>query len=95
MQADLFEVSTPLRSFFLAFFLPSLQASSGVTPGVDISRQLLLRVEFLVLFRCPPFGHETGDDGQAAAGDDHTATCLVSWLLGAEEEVRCEPVGDL
>ena len=67
----------------------------GVTPGVDVACELLLRVELLVLALCPPLGDQTGDDCQSASSNDDTTTSLVSWLLRPQEEVRSEPVRNL
>jgi hypothetical protein len=68
---------------------------SGIAPGVNIARELLLRIKLLVLALCPPLGDQTGDDCQAASSDDDTTASLVSWLLRSQEEVWSEPMGNL
>ena len=65
-----------------------------ISPTLGLPSGILGRLEGLVLLLGVEFGHEDGDDSDAAAGNDGAAARLVVRLLVAKEEVGAEPVAD-
>jgi hypothetical protein len=89
--------SIPERSHVVFPLLHSKQLVcflEGEAPWVGVASLLQTLLQLLILAQHPPSQDQTAEDGQTTAGNDDTATHLVTRGLVCQEEVGREPMRD-